>query len=63
LADSLGGRGLSQLIPMKWWIGEDAGFFETADIRNSEYNIKRRWYYNDEKKAISSNIKYRGCRI
>lgn len=50
LADSLGGRGLSQLIPMKWWIGEDAGFFETADIRNSEYNIKRRWYYNDEKK-------------
>lgn len=48
LADSLGGRGLSQLVPMKWWIGEDAGFFEASDIRNSEYNIKRHWYYNNK---------------
>ena len=48
LADSLGGRGLSQLVPMKWWIGEDTGFFDEEDIRNSEYNIKRNWYYNNE---------------
>ena len=47
LADSLGGRGLSQLVPMKWWIGEDAGFYDKSDIRNSEYNIKRHWYYNN----------------
>ncbi|MEI3488036.1 MAG: hypothetical protein V8Q94_01390 [Bacteroides stercoris] len=25
--------------------------------------IEKTFYYNDEKKAISSNIKYRGCRI
>lgn len=48
LADSLGGRGLSQLVPMKWWIGEDTSFFDEEDIRNSEYNIKRNWYYNNE---------------
>ena len=47
LADSLGGRGLSQLVPLEWWIGEDAGFFDETDIRNSEYNIKRHWYYNN----------------
>lgn len=47
LADSLGGRGLSQLVPMEWWIGENAGFFDKNDIRNSEYNIKRHWYYNN----------------
>lgn len=33
---------------MKWWIGEDTGFFDEEDIRNSEYNIKRNWYYNNE---------------
>ncbi len=49
LADSLGGRGLAQLVPMKWWIGEGSGFFEENDIRNSEYNIKRNWYYNNVK--------------
>lgn len=49
LADTLGGRGIAQLVPMKWWIGEDAGFYEKDDIRNSEYNIKRNWYCNNEK--------------
>ena len=33
---------------MKWWIGEDTGFFDEEDIRNSEYNIKHNWYYNNE---------------
>ncbi|WP_370459972.1 RagB/SusD family nutrient uptake outer membrane protein [Bacteroides sp. 519] len=55
LADSLGGRGLAQILPMKWWIGtkgtnadgDVAGIFDNKDIRNSEYNIKRNWYYND----------------
>ena len=49
LADTLGGRGVAQLVPMEWWIGENSGFYEEADIRNSEYNIKRNWYYNNEK--------------
>lgn len=48
IADSLGGRGLAQLMPLKWWI-TDQNFFDEGDIRNSEYNIKRHWYCNDVK--------------
>lgn len=47
LSDTLGGRGLAQLVPMAWWIDKDAGFYDATDIRNSEYNIKRNWYYNN----------------
>jgi len=55
LADTLGGRGIAQLVPMKWWVGtketnatgEVPGIFEPTDIRNSDYNIKRSWYYNN----------------
>ena len=55
LADSLGGRGLAQIVPMKWWVGTGGtnasgnvpGIFDTNDIRNSNYNIKRNWYYNN----------------
>lgn len=47
IADSLGGRGLAQCVGLPWWIGEDSHFFEKTDIRNSEYNIKRHWYYNN----------------
>lgn len=47
IADSLGGRGLAQLAALPWWIGDDSHFFEDGDIRNSEYNIKRHWYYNN----------------
>jgi hypothetical protein len=46
LADTLGGRGLAQIVPLTWWI-EGNGFYDATDIRNSEYNIKRHWYYND----------------
>lgn len=64
LADSLGGRGLAQISPMKWWMGiqgtnatadetlpadvdKTRGIFTDGDIRNSNYNIKRNWYYNN----------------
>ena len=48
LADTLGGRGLAQIQPLTWWIeGDD--FYDKTDIRNSEFNIKRHWYYNDPK--------------
>ena len=55
LADTLGGRGIAQLVPMKWWVGTKgtgltdniAGIFDNNDIRNSNYNIKRSWYYNN----------------
>ncbi|MEH6304014.1 RagB/SusD family nutrient uptake outer membrane protein [Olivibacter sp. CPCC 100613] len=48
LADSLGGRGLGQIRPFDWWLNS----YETTDIRNSEYNIKRNWYYNDPTSAL-----------
>lgn len=59
LADTLGGRGLAQLVPMKWWTGtartnatgNAPGIFDATDIRNSNYNIKRDWYYNNASDA------------
>lgn len=49
IADSLGGRGLAQLVPIAWWVNGET-FYDKEDIRNSEYNIKRNWYYNDPNK-------------
>ncbi len=43
LADTLGGRGIGRLVPMQWWFDS----FEAQDIRASEYNIKREYWYND----------------
>jgi len=59
LADTLGGRGIAQLVPMKWWVGTGgtnatgnvAGIFNSDDMRNSNYNIKRNWYYNNSADA------------
>lgn len=52
IADSLGGRGIGQLAGLPWWIGDDSEFYENADIRNSEYNIKRVWYYNNPESEL-----------
>ncbi len=51
IADTLGGRGLAQLIPLAWWV-DGADFYNKQDIRNSDYNIKRNWYCNDPKSDI-----------
>lgn len=51
LADSLGGRGLAQILPLHWWADSDADFFTANDMRNSNYNIKREWYYNKKGSA------------
>lgn len=52
IADSLGGRGIGQIVGLPWWIGDDSQFFEPTDIRNSEYNIKRNWYYNNPESEL-----------
>ena len=60
LADTLGGRGLAQIVPMKWWMGTTGtnasgnapGIFDASDIRNSNYNIKRNWYYNNPNSPV-----------
>ena len=44
LADSLGGRGLGRLRLSNW---VDYRLYTTPDMRNSKYNLKRRFYYND----------------
>ncbi|MFZ4707676.1 MAG: RagB/SusD family nutrient uptake outer membrane protein [Bacteroidales bacterium] len=43
LADSLGGRGIGRVRPLTWWLNA----YESQDIRNSKYNIRRHWYFND----------------
>ncbi len=47
LSPELGGRGIGQIRPLEWLLDS----YETKDIRNSEYNIKRTWVYNDPKSA------------
>jgi starch-binding outer membrane protein, SusD/RagB family len=47
LADSLGGRGLGRLRPLKWWLDS----FEAQDIRASKYNIRRDYWYNNPTSA------------
>ncbi len=44
LADSLGGRGIARLRLSNWVL---YGLYRGNDIRNSQYSIKRRYYYND----------------
>ncbi|OUJ75359.1 RagB/SusD family nutrient uptake outer membrane protein [Hymenobacter crusticola] len=44
LADSLGGRGLGRLRLSNW---VDYRLYTSPDMRNSKYNLKRRFYYND----------------
>jgi hypothetical protein len=44
LADSLGGRGIGRLRLSNWVL---YGLYKGNDIRNSQYSIKRRYYYND----------------
>ena len=44
LCDSLGGRGISR-IALTQWVLQD--LYEQNDMRNSQYNIRRQFYYND----------------
>ncbi|MBC9929460.1 RagB/SusD family nutrient uptake outer membrane protein [Chitinophaga qingshengii] len=44
VADSLGGRGIGRIRPTNWWTYE---LYEKTDMRNSPYNIRRTYYYND----------------
>ena len=53
LADSLGGRGLSRLRLSNWFL---YSLYKPGDIRNSQYNVKRRFYYNDPANAKFGQI-------
>ncbi len=51
LTDSLGGRGIARLRLSNWVI---YGLYEKKDMRNSHYNLRRQFYYNDP-----ANAKYK----
>lgn len=44
VADSLGGRGIARMRLTDWVVYQ---LYETNDMRNSQYNIRRKYYYND----------------
>ncbi|MCW3092753.1 MAG: RagB/SusD family nutrient uptake outer membrane protein [Ferruginibacter sp.] len=44
IADSLGGRGISRLRLSNWVL---YGLYPPGDMRNSKYNIRRQYWYND----------------
>lgn len=44
LADSLGGRGISR-IALTYWVLNN--LYEQGDMRNSQFNIRRQFYYNN----------------
>ena len=48
ICDSLGGRGIGRLRLSPWVI---KNLYNTADMRNSKYNLHRDFYYNDPKVA------------
>lgn len=48
ICDSLGGRGIGRLRLSNWVL---YGLYQDGDIRNSQYNIRRRYYYNDPTSA------------
>lgn len=48
IADSLGGRGIARLRLSNWVL---YGLYSKNDIRNSEWNIRRHYYYNDPANA------------
>jgi starch-binding outer membrane protein, SusD/RagB family len=44
IADSLGGRGIARIRLSNWVV---YGLYEKNDIRNSKWNLRREFYYND----------------
>ncbi|QEM10417.1 RagB/SusD family nutrient uptake outer membrane protein [Mucilaginibacter rubeus] len=48
VADSLGGRGIGRIRPTNWWT---YNLNLSNDMRNSSYNIRRKYYYNDPSSA------------
>jgi hypothetical protein len=44
LADSLGGRGIGRMRLTNWVV---YGLYETNDMRNSQFNLRRKYYYNN----------------
>jgi len=50
IVDSLGGRGIARLRLNNWVI---YGLYEQNDMRNSTYNFRKQYYYNDPTKPAT----------
>jgi len=50
ICDSLGGRSIGRLRLSNWVL---YGLYPTGDMRNSQYSIRRRYYYNDVTKPAT----------
>lgn len=58
ICDSLGGRSIARLRLSNWVI---YNLFATNDVRNSPYNLRRRYYYNDPTNAsYGKQVPYTG---
>ncbi|GAA4730123.1 RagB/SusD family nutrient uptake outer membrane protein [Flavisolibacter ginsenosidimutans] len=58
IADSLGGRGIARMRLTDWVA---YGLYENNDMRNSQYNIRRRYYYNNPQgKNYGLQVPYTG---
>ena len=51
ICDSLGGRGISRMRLSNWVL---YGLYDATDMRNSKYNIRRTFYYNDPSSTYAS---------
>lgn len=59
LTDSLGGRGIARLRLSEW---VSYGLYEQNDMRNSHYNFRRNYWYNDPAKQdlLGKKVPYAG---
>jgi len=53
VADSLGGRGIARMRLTNWVVYE---LYETNDMRNSQFNIRRKYYYNNPASAYYGQL-------
>jgi len=62
IADSLGGRGIGRMRLSNWVDYQLYPANENADMRNSRYNLKRRFYYNDPAQPTLLNKRVTGLK-
>lgn len=59
ICDSLGGRGIARMRLTNWVVYD---LYETNDMRNSQFNLRRKFYYNDATKSnYGQQIPYVGA--
>jgi len=59
IVDSLGGRGIARMRLTNWVVYQ---LYETNDMRNSQYNLRRKYYYNNSASTYyGQQIPYAGA--